>query len=484
MPLSTLSTLTAAQLSQLLRRGEVTSRQITESCLSVIREKNPRLNAFLEVFADEALSQADESDRRLSDGAPLSPLDGVPVAIKDNLLYEGHIASCASRMLEHFVAPYTATAVQRLRQAGMPILGRLNMDEFAMGSASETGAFGPVKNPLDPSLVAGGSSGGSACAVSAGMVPLALGSDTGGSVRQPSALCGVVGVKPAYGAVSRWGLVAYASSMDQVGVIARSAEDAAMVMQLISGGDEKDSTSEENLRFHQLRLPNMKETRLALPVEWFGTELDCPVPGGENALSFARAMEAAGASLVPVSIPALEDALAAYFVLSCAEASSNLARYDGLRYGHQTAMPEDLSALYAKSRGEGFGQEVKRRILLGTFTLTSGYQDKYYLRAQAARDRLTREFRAVMESCDGLVCPVSPRTAWELGQKPDSVALYQSDLYTVPANLTGLPALSFPWGQAGHMPGSVGLMGHKTGLDRILGIAAMAETLKGGGANG
>lgn len=479
-----LSFLPATELCRLLETGEITSRQITETCLKVIEEKNPQLNAFLEVFAREALAHSAQSDQRRKEGSLLSPLDGIPAAIKDNMLYERHIASCASRMLQQFVAPYTATAVRRLMEAGMPILGRLNMDEFAMGSTSETGAFGPVRHPLDPSLVAGGSSGGSACAVAAGMVPIALGSDTGGSVRQPAALCGVVGVKPAYGTVSRYGLVAYASSMDQIGVIARTAEDAAHVLSLISGGDPMDSTSDESLRFHGLTPLEPEDTVLYLPAEWFGAEGDSPAAGGENALCFARLMEKAGATVKVVSIPALSDALKAYSILSCAEASSNLARYDGLRYGRRSSKAADLDSMYSLSRQEGFGEEVQRRILLGTFALSSGYQDKYYLRAEAVRKTLTRQLLTVLEGCDGLVCPLTPRPAWKLGEKPDSVTLYQSDLYTVPANMAGLPALSFPFGRDGNLPGSVGLMGLPGKLDRLLGIASLSQTWKGGGNRG
>lgn len=476
-----LSFLTAEEMIRRMESGETTSRAIVECCLETIREKNPVLNAFVEVFEEEALKQADEADTRRRNGAALSRLDGVPCAIKDNLFYEGHIVSCCSRMLENFTAPYTATAVQRLREAGMPILGRLNMDEFAMGSTSESSFFGPVKNPLDPARVAGGSSGGSACAVAAGMVPLALGSDTGGSVRQPAALCGVVGVKPAYGTVSRRGLVAYASSMDQVGVLARTAYDAALLMGIISGGDPLDMTSDESLRFEYVSEIEAKNIVLALPQEWFGPDGSSPCPGGEYALAFARTLEKAGATLKTVSIPALNEALPAYMVLSCAEASSNLSRYDGLRYGHRSEKAENLDSLYTLSRQEGFGEEVQRRILLGAFALSSGYQDKYYLKADELRRLLTRQTLNALEGCTAILCPVSPRQAWPLGEKPDSVTLYQSDLYTVPANLTGLPAISVPFGEKDGLPGSVGFMGHRQGLGQLLALGAMAE--KGGADN-
>ncbi|MBE5778758.1 MAG: Asp-tRNA(Asn)/Glu-tRNA(Gln) amidotransferase subunit GatA [Clostridiales bacterium] len=479
-----LSFLTAEEMIRLMESGEMTSLSLVERCLDVIREKNPLLNAFVEIFSEEACKQARESDQRRREQRLLSPLDGVPCAIKDNLLYEGHITSCASRMLENFTAPYTATAVQRLRQAGMPILGRLNMDEFAMGSASESSFYGPVRNPLDPERVAGGSSGGSACAVAAGMVPLALGSDTGGSVRQPAALCGVVGVKPAYGTISRYGLVAHASSMDQVGVFAHTAQDAALLMQLISGGDPLDMTSDEGLRFTSLPKAEPSAITLALPAEWFGADGCTPCPGGEAALAFARLLEKQGARLKTVSIPSLSEALPAYMVLSCAEASSNLSRFDGLRYGHRSGESRDLESLYSKSRQEGFGDEVKRRILLGTFALSSGYQDRYYLQADALRRQLIQQTAEALEGSDAILCPVSPRAAWKLGQKPDSVTLYQSDLYTVPANLTGLPAISFPWGLAGDMPGSAGLMGHPEGLGTILALAQLAQSAKGGTENG
>lgn len=476
-----LSFLTAEEMIRRMESGETTSRAIVESCLEAIREKNPTLNAFVEVFEEEALKQADESDERRRNGAALSVLDGVPCAIKDNLLYEGHIASCCSRMLQNFTAPYTATAVLRLRQAGMPILGRLNMDEFAMGSTGESSVFGPVRNPIDPQRIAGGSSGGSACAVAAGMVPLALGSDTGGSVRQPAALCGVVGVKPAYGTVSRRGLVAYASSMDQVGVLARTAKDAALLMPLISGGDPLDMTSDESLRPETLPEIQTENIVLALPEQWFGKDGSTPCPGGEYALAFACSLEKAGATLKTVSIPALSEALPAYMVLSCAEAGSNLSRYDGLRYGHRSENAENADSLYTLSRQEGFGEEVQRRILLGAFALSSGYQEKYYLKADGLRRLLTRQTMDALEGCTAILCPVSPRQAWPIGEKPDSVTLYQCDLYTVPANLTGLPAISLPYGEKDGLPGSVGLMGHRQGLMQLLALGAMAE--KGGAEN-
>ncbi|HNW85718.1 MAG TPA: Asp-tRNA(Asn)/Glu-tRNA(Gln) amidotransferase subunit GatA [Candidatus Limiplasma sp.] len=472
--------LTVVELIAALKGGELTASDITQAYLDSIAAQNGVINAYLDVFAKDARKEAAASDARRQAGCPLSALDGIPVAVKDNMLVEGTRCTCASKMLQDFVSPYSATAVEKLRAAGMVLLGKLNMDEFAMGSSTENSAFGVCRNPWALDRVPGGSSGGAAAAVAAGMAPVALGSDTGGSIRQPASFCGVVGVKPAYGTVSRYGLVAFASSLDQIGPLCKTAEDAAMVMSVIAGRDRRDATSDATLasEFPLTDLPTLTGLTIGMPRECFGEGLSMPVYHAVQAA--AEQLRAMGANVVEVSVPSLPYALSAYYVLSSAEASSNLARFDGVRYGYRVREYADLDELYRKSREEGFGLEVKRRIMLGTFALSSGYQDQYYLKAQQARELLRYEFGLALENCDALLTPVAPTYAYKLGEKTaDPMEMYMGDLYTVPANLTGLPNVSVPCGCAEEngerLPVGMSLLGARDSLGKLLSIAAAYE---------
>jgi aspartyl-tRNA(Asn)/glutamyl-tRNA(Gln) amidotransferase subunit A len=472
--------LTVRELANALQKGKITSTEITEAYLASIAAQNDAIFAYLEVYAQTVRAQAEQSDKRYKAGNPLSPLDGIPVALKDNMLVEGCKCTCASHMLQDFVSPYNATVVEKLHAAGMPILGRLNMDEFAMGSSTENSAYGPCHNPWAINRVPGGSSGGAAAAVAAGMAPAALGSDTGGSIRQPASFCGVVGVKPAYGAVSRYGLVAFASSLDQIGPLCKTAEDAALVMDVIAGYDRRDATSDAGLSpLHPLQnLSDLSGLTVGLPRECFGEGLSMPVYHAVQAA--AETLREMGAAVVETSVPSLPYALSAYYVLSSAEASSNLARFDGVRYGYRAKEYADLDELYRKSREGGFGIEVKRRIMLGTFALSSGYQDQIYLKAQQARELLRYEFGLALSACDLLLTPVAPTYAYRLGEKTaDPMEMYMGDLYTVPANLTGLPNVSVPCGYAEEggetLPIGMSLLGARDSLPKLLSVAAAYE---------
>lgn len=471
---SALCACTVQQLAQQLADRRLTSVQLTQAYLDAIAEKDTQIHAYLEVFAVDALQEAAHSDARRAAGQALSPLDGVPVAVKDNLVMRGRVCSCASRMLQHFRSPYTATAVAKLQAAGMPILGRLNMDEFAMGGSTEHSAFGPTKNPVDLTRVAGGSSGGSAAAVAAGMAPCALGSDTGGSVRQPAAFCGVVGVRPAYGAISRYGLVAFASSLDQVGTLTRTCGDAALLLDVLCGPDAHDMTGDPTLTHgYAARLTPPEAPTLGIPAQFFEGDIAPDVRAA--VLAAAERFRRMGATLREVSVPSLALALPAYYVLSAAEAGSNLARYDGVRYGHRASKYEGLDDMYRQSRTEGFGEEVKRRILLGTFALSSGYQDDYYRSAQRVRELLAEEMAAALEGCHALLTPTAPTAAYPPGAK-QGVARYADDLYTVPASLAGLPAVSLPCGatQEG-LPVGMSLIGARNQLAALLALGAAYE---------
>ncbi len=472
--------MTVTELIQALERGQLNSVRITENYLQSIAKQNPVIHAYLDVYADSALIEAAQSDERRKRGATLSPMDGIPIAIKDNILVKGKVCTCASKMLADFVSPYDATAVQKLKAAGMPILGKLNMDEFAMGSSNENSAFGVCRNPWATDRVPGGSSGGPAAAVAAGMAPVTLGSDTGGSIRQPASFCGVVGVKPAYGTVSRYGLVAFGSSLDQIGPIAKTVKDAALVMQVIAGFDPHDATSDAGIPtdFQPGAQDSLQGTVIGIPVECFGEGLSENVR--KSVLHAAEQMKSLGATVTEVSIPSIRYALSAYYVLSSAEASSNLARFDGIRYGYRAKEYEDLGELYRKSREEGFGLEVKRRIMLGTFALSSGYQDQYYQKAQQARDVLRMEYLEVLEACDAVLTPVAPTVAFRLGEKTaDPMEMYMGDLYTVTANLTGLPAVSVPCGSVhdggATLPVGMSLLGAMHSLKSLLTIADVYE---------
>ncbi len=439
--------LTAAEIAGQVRAGEVPARDVVEAALTRIEHGDPVLHAFLHVSGAEALAAAAMLDARRArrDTADPGPLAGVPVALKDNLTTLDAPTTCASRLLEGFRPAFDATAVSRLRAAGAVIVGKTNMDEFGMGSSGENSAFGPTRNPWDPTRVPGGSSSGSAAAVAAGMVPLALGSDTGGSVRQPAALCGVFGLKPTYGRVSRSGLVAFASSLDQVGVLARTVDDLEIALRVIAAPDPADSTSHPDAaRFPdpELRVP----ARLGVPFAALAEGLDPDTIEG-----FAATLErfrAAGVRIVEIELPHPDHALAVYAIVATAEAAANLARYDGVRYGWRAEESASFEALVQVTRGRGFGSEVKRRIMLGTFVLRAGYVDAYYVRAQKARALIQHELTACFHEVDAILTPTSPTVAFPLGERAgDPLAMYLSDLFTIPANLAGLPALSFPAGR-------------------------------------
>jgi aspartyl-tRNA(Asn)/glutamyl-tRNA(Gln) amidotransferase subunit A len=426
-------------------RGGARARDVVEERLAAIDDRNGELNAFLTVMADEARAAADDVDRVVAGGGDPGPLAGVPVALKDNMCTRGVPTTCASRILEGWRPPYDATVVTRLRAAGAVVIGKTNLDEFAMGSSTENSAFGPTRNPHDVARVPGGSSGGSAAAVAACMAPLALGSDTGGSIRLPAALCGVVGAKPTYGGVSRYGLVAFASSLDQIGPLASTVEDAALLLEVIGGHDPLDSTS---IDAPAPRLvAGLRDGVDGLRIGIVRELVDGIAPDVAGRLEIAaRALEKDGASIDEVSVPATVYGLSAYYLIAPAEASSNLARYDGVRYGLRVDGP-DITAMYGDTRAAGFGAEVKRRIMLGTYALSAGYYDAYYGQAQRVRTLIIRELEAAYADHDLLLSPTSPTTAFELGAKTgDPLTMYMSDVCTIPSNLSGHPAISVPYG--------------------------------------
>ena len=435
------------QLKDKIITREITSRQLTKAVLGRIELLEPGLNAYVSFNREAALARADEIDRKISTGEPTGALAGLPVAVKDNLCTKGTATTCASRMLESFMPPYDATVVERLLAADAVIVGKTNMDEFAMGSSTENSAFGATHNPWDTDCIPGGSSGGSAAAVAAGEAISALGSDTGGSIRQPAAFCGVVGLKPTYGRVSRYGLVAYGSSLDQIGPITRDVRDCAMMMNVIAGHDPLDSTSYPKDIFADYTAEldaGVDGLNIGIPKEYFSEGLD---PEIARAIDQATKLyERLGARLVDISLPHTQYAIAAYYIIATAEASSNLARYDGVHYGHRSDKGENIINLYSRSRSEGFGDEVKRRIVLGTFALSTGYYDAYYMKASKVRELLRRDFRAAWEQVDCIMSPAAPTAAFRIGEKTDPLQMYLSDIYTVSANLAGIPGITIPAG--------------------------------------
>jgi aspartyl-tRNA(Asn)/glutamyl-tRNA(Gln) amidotransferase subunit A len=467
---------TAAALAAAVRTGERRAADVVDATLARIAAADPEIHAFLEVSADAARRAAEAIDRTRARGGALGPLAGVPVAVKDCFARRGHLATCASKILAGFRAPYTATAVERLEQAGAVIVGRTNMDEFAMGSSTEHSAFGPTRNPFDRARAPGGSSGGSAAAVAARMVPLALGSDTGGSVRQPAALCGVSGMKPTYGRISRHGLIAFASSLDHVGVFGRTAEDLALAMSVLAGADARDATSRPepvpDYAAAAAAPQDLAGLRVGVPAEYFDGSLDAEIAALARAA--LQQLEALGAVLHPVALPHTRYALPAYYLIANAEASSNLARYDGVRFGLRVPGKGDLDAMYADTRTAGFGDEVKLRILLGTFCLSSGHFDAFYGKATKVRTLIRDDFARALEQCDVLAGPTSPIPAFALGEKlGDPLQMYLCDVLTVPANLAGIPALSVPCGhtRAG-LPAGLQILGPALGEERVLRVAA------------
>jgi len=434
-----------AELSARLDRHEFSAVELLQAFLHRTKAVDPRVHAFNSFDEAAALAQAAASDARRVTGRTLGPLDGIPVGLKDVIAVRDQPLTASSRMLANFISPYDATVARRLKDAGAVLFGRLNCDEFAMGSSNENSAFGPAANPWDLTRVPGGSSGGSAAALAAGEVAATLGSDTGGSVRQPAALCGVVGLKPTYGLVSRYGLVAYASSLDQIGPLGRTTGDVALLLDAIAGHDPLDSTSyNAGVPDYAAALSGPAPRRIGIPREYFAGGLDPKIGAAvEAAVKFYRDR---GCEVKEVSLPHTKYCLDAYYVIATAEASSNLARFDGVRYGHRSKAATDAIDLYARSRAEGFGAEVKRRIILGTYVLSSGYYDAYYLRAQKVRTLIRRDFLQAFAEVDALLTPTSPIPAFKIGEKADPLALYLCDIYTIGVNLAGLPAISVPCG--------------------------------------
>ena len=484
---------TAIELAQQIQQGEQTATSLVEQSFQTIDAHDSKIQAFISLTKEQALNTAAEVDQKAKNGDTLPLLAGVPIALKDNINLIGTETTCASHILKGYKSTYNATVVEKLLSHGLPIVGKTNLDEFAMGSSNENSAFFPTKNPWDTNRVPGGSSGGSAACVSAGMVPLSLGSDTGGSVRQPAALCGLVGLKPTYGTVSRYGLVAFASSLDQISPFARTVDDASAIYQVIAGHDDKDSTSRSDTANLLHSLSNTKLASGDLSGTTIGviTELDGESEGSKDAFqpattkAFHQAIDqfkALGATIQPISLPSLKYAVAAYYILATAEASSNLGRFDGVRYGNRQEESNDtLHPMYKRTRSNGFGAEVKRRIMLGTFSLSAGYYDAFYGKAQQVRQLLKTEFNQAFSSVDGLICPTSPSTAFNIGEKSDDpVAMYLSDISTIPINLAGIPAMSLPCGkdEAG-LPIGLQILAPHFAEPKMLSIAKAYETASG-----
>jgi len=463
----------ATELSQDLQAGTVSSVEITQAMIDRIDSVDGQVHAFLHIDKEDALAQAKASDERRAKGESLTPLDGVPVGMKDVIAVKDQPLTAASKILENYRSPYDATVVSKLKEAGAIIAGRLNLDEFAMGSSTENSAYGPTRNPWNLDCVPGGSSGGSSAAVAAREVPLTLGSDTGGSIRQPASLCGVVGMKPTYGMVSRYGLAAFASSLDQIGPFSTTVEDAALLLETISGHDSLDSTSyPTEVPSYSAELKNSSEPKvLGLPKEFFGPGMDDDVRASiEQVIEYYRSI---GYQTKEVSLPTTDLSIPVYYVIATAEASSNLARYDGIRYTSRSERAENAIDVYAKSRGEGFGSEVKRRCILGAYALSSGYYDAYYLRAQKARTLIRQDFEKAFSEVDAILTPTSPTPAFKFGEKSDDpISMYLSDVYTISTNLAGLPGISVPCGfSSTGLPIGVQLIGQAFKESSLLQIA-------------
>ena len=476
--------MSARGLAAAVRSGERSARSVVEEHLETIRSGEPEIHAFNLVLADEALAAADEVDRRVAAGEDPGPLAGVPVALKDNMCTRGVPTTCSSRILEGWLPPYDATVVERLAAAGAVVVGKTNLDEFAMGSSTENSAFGVTRNPLDPTRVPGGSSGGSAAAVAAGFAPLALGSDTGGSIRQPAALCGVVGVKPTYGAVSRYGLVAFASSLDQIGPFARTVSDAALLLETIGGHDPRDSTSipEPAAGLTEVLGRGVEGLRIGVIEELSGDGLEGIADDVRSRLGEAvSALDAAGATVETTSVPSTVYGLSAYYVIAPAEASSNLARYDGVRYGLRVDAP-NAGDMNTATRTAGFGDEVKRRIMLGTYALSAGYYDAYYGKSQKVRTLIVQDFARAYEEFDLLLCPTAPTTAFPIGEKTAApMTMYLNDVCTIPSNLAGHPAMSVPFGVGDDgMPVGVQVLAPAMGERTMFQAAAVLEAAGSG----
>ncbi len=462
---------TIVQLSESLRSGKISSEELTRHLLDRVEMLGPELNAFVTVTAELAMQQAREADKRRASG-DAGPLNGIPIAHKDLFCTEGVLTTCGSKMLENFVSPYDATIVRKLKDAGTVLLGKTNMDEFAMGSSSENSYFGPVRNPWDKNRVPGGSSGGSAAAVAARLLPAATGTDTGGSIRQPAALSGITGLKPTYGRSSRYGMVAFASSLDQAGSLTRSAEDAALMLNTMAGFDPNDSTSaEQDVPDYRATLnDSLDGLRLGIPKEFFDDGLMDEIKILiEDAI---KELEKLGARVAEVRLPNIGLSVPTYYVVAPAECSSNLSRFDGVRFGHRADKYKDLDELYKRSRGEGFGAEVKRRIMTGTYVLSAGYYDAYYLKAQKVRQLITSDYAEAFKSVDLIVGPTTPTPAFEIGAKTDDpITMYLNDIYTIGANLAGLPGISIPCGFVDELPVGLQIVGSHFAEGRLLNAA-------------
>jgi aspartyl-tRNA(Asn)/glutamyl-tRNA(Gln) amidotransferase subunit A len=462
---------TVAELSAALDRKDVSSVELTQAYLDRIEKLNPDLNAYITVCKEQALKQAADADQQRATGNS-TPFTGIPIAHKDIFCTRDVLTTCGSRMLHNFVSPYDASVVERLQQAGAVTLGKTNMDEFAMGSSNETSYYGPVRNPWDSSRVPGGSSGGSAAAVAADLCAIATGTDTGGSIRQPASFCGITGLKPTYGRVSRFGMIAFASSLDQAGPLSKSAEDAALMMNAITGLDSRDSTSldhpAEDFTAHLQQ--SLKGLRIGLPRDHFTADLN---PAVQTILQDAiKVLESLGASVTEVDLPHNHLSVPAYYVVAPAEASANLSRYDGVRFGHRAENPVNLEDLYKRSRSEGFGDEVKRRIMVGTYALSAGYYDAYYKKAQKIRRLIKQDFDEAFKSVDVILGPTSPHTAFKLGEKnADPVTMYLEDIYTIAVNLAGIPGMSLPAGMLQGLPIGMQLVGPAFSEARLLNVA-------------